>query len=213
MTAVAALTVAPPGTAVEVRSIHDTQGVAVLRPIVTAAALIETHKELTELVNTALVKDTDFGTIPGTKKPTLLKPGAERLCTAFGLRPEFDIIEQEIDHFREVPWTKRQKQWRNQFQGDRTFTWAEEAGTSQGFYRYVVRCRLLRRDTGDEVGQGVGSCSTLESKYVDRPRECENTALKIAKKRAHVDATLTTLGLSDRFTQDVEDTHGHAQPR
>jgi hypothetical protein len=33
----------------------------------------------------------------------------------------------------------------------------------------------------------------------------ENTILKMAKKRAQVDAVLTTFGLSDQFTQDMEE--------
>lgn len=195
-----------PAVPVEVHNVREAQGVAVLRPIITAAALIEAHKEVADLVNRVLQEGTDYGVIPGTgSKPALLKPGAERLSVAFGLRPEFDVLEEEVDHFREVPWYKRKKQWRNAHPGDKSFTWVEETGVSTGFYRYVIRCRLIRRETGEEMGQGVGCCSTLESKYVDRPRDSENTALKMAKKRAHVDAVLTTLGLSDRFTQDVED--------
>jgi len=78
-----------------------------------------------------------------------------------------------------------------------------EKGSSLGLYRYVVTCKLYRGDMC--VGEGVGSCSSLESKYIRNPRDFENTVLKIAKKRSFVDAILTTLGLSDRFTQDAED--------
>ena len=34
-------------------------------------------------------EDTHYGTIPGTPKPTLYKPGAEVLCTIYGLRADF----------------------------------------------------------------------------------------------------------------------------
>jgi hypothetical protein len=37
-----------------------------------------------------------------------------------------------------------------------------------------------------------------------------NTVLKMAKKRAHVDAVLN-FGFSDKFTQDIEDSNGHRQ--
>ena len=45
----------------------------------------------------------DYGIIPGTSKPTLLKPGAEKLCAMFRLAPEFSIqtIALEGEH-REV---------------------------------------------------------------------------------------------------------------
>lgn len=40
-----------------------------------------------------LMKDgKDFGKIPGVDKPTLLKPGAEKLCSFFGLSPKFSIV-------------------------------------------------------------------------------------------------------------------------
>lgn len=50
-----------------------------------------------------IVKDTlnqnhDFGVIPGTgSKPTLLKPGAEKLLMLMGLRSEFDIADSTRD--------------------------------------------------------------------------------------------------------------------
>jgi hypothetical protein len=65
--------------------------------------------------------------------------------------------------------------------------------------------RSFTATRGQVVGDCIGVCSTMESKYVDRPRDCENTALKIAQKRAHVGATLNAFGLSEQFTQDVED--------
>ena len=39
----------------------------------------------------------------------------------------------------------------------------------------------------------------------DNPADYYNTVLKMAKKRAFVDAILTTTGASDIFTQDIED--------
>jgi hypothetical protein len=105
---------------------------------------------------------------------------------------EFEIVEKEIDHDREVQWAKGSK--RNTY-----------SGVSRGLYRYVLKCYLIHRESGAIIGTGVGSCSTLESKYIDRPRDLENTVFKMAKKRAYVDATLTAYGLSDEFTQDVED--------
>jgi hypothetical protein len=39
----------------------------------------------------------------------------------------------------------------------------------------------------------------------DNPADYYNTCLKMAKKRAHVDAILTATAASDIFTQDIED--------
>jgi hypothetical protein len=45
---------------------------------------------ITELMKSAMVPAVDFGAIPGTAgKPTLLKPGAEKLCVMFQLAPAY----------------------------------------------------------------------------------------------------------------------------
>jgi len=159
-----------------------------LRPVARPVDLIEAHKEAATVIREALEDGRDYGRIPGAgDRKVLLKAGAERLSVAFGLRPVFSIISQEADHDREVHYVDRYK----------------KPAVSYGLYRFVVKCQLER--DGVVVGEGIGSCSTMESKYISRPRDCENTALKMAKKRATVDAVLSTLSLSDRFTQDVDD--------
>jgi hypothetical protein len=76
------------------------------------------------------------------------------------------------------------------------------------------------------VGFGVGSCSSMESKYrwrtakkfntetkkqeeerIENPNieDLFNTVLKMAKKRAFVDAVISTTGASDFVSQDIED--------
>jgi hypothetical protein len=175
---------------------------ALLRPVASAGDLIAAQKETHELIRSALEKGRDYGEIPGTDKPTLLKPGAERINLAFGVYPRYSVAEQEVDHIVEIPWKKRKWRW-GEKRGEKI--WEELSGTSLGLYRYVVKCELVLRGSGDVVGEGIGSCSTLESKYIDRPRDLENTVLKMAQKRAFVAATLNAYALSDRFTQDMED--------
>lgn len=173
-----------------------------IRPVAAPAEVMAVQEETRALIESALKEDRDYGVIPGTKKPTLLKPGAERINAAFACVAAYEVLEREIDHDRPNHYVKRSWVW-GQRKGEKI--WSEEPGQSEGLYRYVVLCRLIHRESGVEIGQGVGSCSTMESKYIDRPRDVENTVLKMAKKRAYVDATLTTFGLSDQFTQDVED--------
>lgn len=167
-----------------------------IRPVVKPVELIEAHKEAAEVIRQSLEDGRDYGRIPGAgDRKVLLKAGAERLSVAFGLRPVFSIITQEADHDRVVTYVDRYK----------------KPATSLGLYRFVVKCQLER--DGVVVGEGIGSCSTMESKYISRPRDCENTALKMAKKRATVDAVLSTLSLSDRFTQDIDDSDEEETPR
>lgn len=174
-----------------------------------------------------------FGLVPGCgDKPTLLKPGAEKLALVFKLHP---IIDNDRD--------------------------IRIVNLPDGHREVTVFCHIMSGNV--EVATGVGSCSTMESKYRYRggektptetpvPKEywnlseegkknealaiiggrgfgvmkhdgkwviCEkgekmenpdiadtyNTVLKIAKKRAFVDGILTATGSSDFFTQDLED--------
>jgi hypothetical protein len=78
----------------------------------------------------------DFGVIPGTDKPTLLKPGAERLCAAFGLDPRFETI-----------------------------TAIEQWDDDNPLFFYRVMCRLIHIETGLEVATGIGSCNSREGRY------------------------------------------------
>lgn len=74
-----------------------------------------------------------------------------------------------------------------------------------GFFCYEVKVFLIDYN-GVVKGEGVGITNTKESKYAkSNGYAVQNTVLKMAKKRALVDATLNVGNLSARFTQDVED--------
>jgi len=140
-----------------------------------------------EFVSQIMIEGEDFGVIPGTRtKPTLLKPGAEKLSAFFGLAPDIDV-------------TQRIEQWE-----------------APEFFQYEVKCSLRGAD-GRLRGSGIGSCSSRESQYKRRNlADVANTILKMAKKRAMVDAVLSTTGASQFYTQDVEvqqhDTYKQEQP-
>ena len=165
----------------------------------------------------------------GATKPSLLKPGAEKISTTFRLAPKYTITKTDLQN---------------------------------GHREYELICSLYHIPTGQFVGQGMGSCTTMESKYryrnaakkcpacgkesiikgkaeygggwlcwqkkggcgekwkdgdpaiekqpdgkveYDNPADYYNTVLKMGKKRAHVDAVLTATAASDIFTQDIED--------
>lgn len=50
------------------------------------------------VIQNTLKKEHDFGIIPGTSKPTLLKPGAEKIQMMFGVTSEFEVIERVQDY-------------------------------------------------------------------------------------------------------------------
>ena len=107
-------------------------------PAMSMEVALARRAAIVEFTRRIMVRDQDFGEIPGTNKPTLLKPGAEKLCNFFGLEPEFTPVVEEID------WTGIQH-------GGETFC----------YVRY--RCRLLRHNL--IVGVGEGSCNSWEYRY------------------------------------------------
>ncbi len=158
-----------------------------LKPLTNAADTLRSQNEIRKFVKDVLKDGHDYGIIKGTKTVTLLKPGSEKLLMAFGCVPVATVVESEIDHDKEVRYKKKN--------GD--------AGTVYGVYRYVVRVDVVDGN-GVVRGSALGSCSTMESKYIDRPRDCENTVLKMATKRAQVAAVLNTFGMSDTFALEDE---------
>lgn len=64
---------------------------------------------------------------------------------------------------------------------------------------FVMCCRLFSRETGKFLGEGLGA------RKVGQKGGDENNSIKMAKKSAKVDAVLNVYGLSDLFTQDLED--------
>jgi hypothetical protein len=113
-------------------------GTGALMPVLSIEAALERRSIFVEYVKQLMVDGMDYGTIPGTPKPTLHKPGAEKLCTLFGFVPEFEAVQVVED------WTGQ-----------------DHAGEPFFFYRY--RCRLFRH--GMAVGEGFGSCNSFESRY------------------------------------------------
>lgn len=132
-------------------------------------------KMLQQYVREHMVEGEDFGVIPGSTKPTLFKPGAEKLNSIFGLAPIVEISNRIED------WEK-------------------------GFVSYEVKVSLVNKRTQQVEAEGIGSCNSKERRYArqDAP-SIANTVLKMAKKRALIDATLSATRASGLFTQDLED--------
>ena len=136
-------------------------------------AMMTRINDMRSIVQKNLVEGHDYGKIPGCPKPSLWKPGAEKILILFGLTSEYEVMDKVQDY-------------------------------ENGFFAFTVRAFLSRN--GQPVTQGVGHANTKERKYIKgNPYDLANTILKMAKKRAQVDAVLTVASLSDIFTQDLED--------
>jgi hypothetical protein len=55
------------------------------------------YNEFVNFSKSILKMDLDYGVIPGTPKPSLYKPGAEKLRLVYGLSSEHDCIEKVVD--------------------------------------------------------------------------------------------------------------------
>lgn len=137
---------------------------------------MNTIQQFQKVVQGSLVEGHDYGaSFFGANKPSLLKPGAEKILMLLGLSSEYEIIEKIQDY-------------------------------EEGFFAYTIRCILTKG--GQVITQGLGHCNSKEKKYTSDKQDIfmlGNTCLKMAKKRAQVDAALTVGSLSDIFTQDLED--------
>ena len=131
--------------------------------------------ELNEFVQKILVKGVDYGIIGGFSKPTLLKPGAEKLCDVFGFSKVVEV-------------TNRIEDW------------------EKGVFAYKVKLTLIAKETRALEAEGLGSCNSKEPSFQNQnPYTNVNTVLKMAKKRALIDAVLSATRASGLFTQDIED--------
>jgi hypothetical protein len=161
----------------------------------TAEDLAEQGRKVLEIKNTIMKDGVHYGSINGGKKPSLFKPGAEKLCAAFMLKPEFQTSSME-DPERTINWEKYDYKTRKQV-----------SGTTQGFINYDSSCTLVHIPTGEVWAKNVGgNCNNFEDKYRSQnPYNLMNTVEKMAEKRALVAAVLMGTALSDLFTQDIED--------
>lgn len=66
-------------------------------PAITAEAAAERYGAFKAFVQTQMKDGVDFGVIPGTRKPTLYKPGAEKICTLFGLSARSEMTDKIED--------------------------------------------------------------------------------------------------------------------
>jgi hypothetical protein len=187
----------PAGQGAEVRALapHPVSASPLDLPAEVFRAGLDRRKEnraaLMEWIRAALVEGVDYGRIHVVSKdkcragkhctnathfskPSLFKPGAEKICGMLGVGVHFPTLhdyEQAALHGVEL-------------------------------HNVIIRCEI-RDAAGHVVADGVGARS-LKQDYGDI-----NKALKMAEKSAHIDATLRMAGLSEVFTQDLEDmTHG-----
>lgn len=125
-------------TAVAVRGSREVT-TADFVPLFTVEAALARKKQINAILAGVLEEGSDYGKIPGTNdKKVLLKAGAEKLSSMFGLAPRFIPVQTIED------WTG-----------------ADHGGEPLFYYEY--RCELSRGERF--AGEAIGSCNSWESKY------------------------------------------------
>ena len=210
-------------------------GAFALMPVMNIQSAKLRYNQFREFVKECMTEGSDYGKVPGTDKDILLKPGAEKLLSLFGLSVRLTCAEKIED------WTGR-----------------DHDGEPFFYYRYV--CAIYAGLS--LVVESEGSCNSREVKYryrnaericpacgkatiikgkaefgggwlcfgkkggcgakfpngsteiegqivgkVANPDICDqvNTFQKMAQKRALIGSALIATNASEFFTQDMED--------
>lgn len=218
-----------PAAATDIAVRSPAGGELVVTPAAEASELVARLDVIRDAMDNAMTEGVDYGVIPGTNKPTLMKPGAEKLNVLFQL--DIQLTNEQThgpgDHltvtsravvfhaptgkrlgYGEGLCSTREKKYAKR-QGERVCPDCGKPAIIKGKAEYgggflcwarKDGCGAKFTDTDQRItGQQVG-----EVENPDLP-DLWNTVLKMAEKRARVDAVLAVTGASALFTQDVED--------
>ena len=149
-----------------------------------------------------------YGVIPGTGKPSLYKPGSETLLSMFHISCEpivEDLSTEDCIRYRVTA--------RGVHAPTGTVIGFGIGEASTGEEKYKWRKAYNREWNATDVDRRrikYGWDKEKREEYEilqvrTEPADLANTVLKMAKKRAQIDMTLTALAASDVFNQDLED--------
>jgi hypothetical protein len=198
--------------------------------------LIERAELVKQAMKAAMVQGEHYGVIPGTgSRPTLLKPGAEKLCTLFRCAPDFTIL-RSTETAEEITFVIRcdlihsptgqvvgsgigscssresKYAWRK---SQRKCPACGKATIIKGRPEYGGGWVCWSKSKADACG---AKFADVDKAITEQPEgripnpdlhDQHNTILKMAQKRALIAASLVAFAASDVFTQDLEDVdHG-----
>ena len=180
-----------------------------------------------------LIEGVDYGNVPGVDKPSLGKPGAEKLGLAYSLAARvetrltigdgltaptivydatchlhlgsFDGPEVGVGHGSCNSWESKYR-WRNQ---ERLCPTCGNPAIIAGKAEYGGGWLCFKKRGGCGAKFGTED-PRITGQQVGReenpePWDLANTLMKMAEKRSHVDSILRTTAASGIFTQDLEE--------
>ena len=199
--------------------------------------VLDQVRRIQDVMKIAMKEDEHYGVIPGTKKPSLLKPGAEKLCLTFRFGPEYEVLPSSRFDDAFIIYDIRCRLIHIPT-GTLVGTGLGSCNSREEKYRWRTsarKCPECQAETiikgKDEFGGGwlcykkkggcgakfeAGDARVTEQKegriLNDNPWDQANTIEKMVCKRALVAAVLNATAASDIFTQDLEDAHETSPP-
>lgn len=211
----------------EILPVLATTPVLAVTPTVKAAELVERLNVIKEAMATAMVQGVDYGRIPGTDKPTLWKPGAEKLAVLFQLdiQTATELLWAPDAHLTvlahttvfhaptgsrlgggEAACSTREHNYAYRKQ-ERTCPHCGAASVIKGKEEYGGGwlCWAKKHGCGAKWSDGDPAIESQPTGEIDNPDlpDLWNVVIKMAKKRAIVDGVLLVTGASAIFTQDA----------
>lgn len=158
-----------------------------------------------DVLKHVMVNDVDYGTIPGTQKPTLYKPGAEKLCVTFRLAADTPTIEAVPDYSGDIRY--RVQVPIRAANGAILAVGIGECSTGEEKYRWRRPVHQAEYDAAaeDQKRQKWTRDGDVWEQVRVNPPDVANTVLKMAHKRAYIHAVIMATAAGAIFTQDIED--------
>lgn len=160
-----------------------------------------------EVMRSIMKEDTHFGVIPGTKKPSLYKPGAEVLCVTFRIGDRYEVEDLTVDGMaryrvrcigvHQVTGVVLGEGLGECSSHEEKYKWRAAICTEE----FEVTPENMRRLKFSKWQNKVEKKQQIRTESADQA----NTILKMACKRAKIAMTLNATAASDIFTQDIED--------
>ena len=198
------------------------------------AALDTMRTRVARMQKALMVVDVDYGVIPGTgTKPTLLKPGAEKLCQAYGLAADFlpkrttgdgiavphlsyvtrcelhlgslDGVVIAVGYGAANSWERKHRYRRD----ERVCPSCSQKTIIKGKAEYGGGwvCFKKKGGCGSKWPDGASEIEGQSVGDIENPDpfDLDVVLAKMSEKRAFIDATLRATAASGLFTQDIED--------
>jgi hypothetical protein len=206
----------------------ESQPLALRHELSVEEVLARIHK-VHQTMDKAMVDGHHYGKIPGTDKPTLLKPGAELLNVMFRLDPQYETADR-VEEGGHLTVTSTCTLWHIPT-GQRWGSGQGSCSTHESKYAYrqaqricpacgkaaIIKgkaeygggwlCFKKRDGCGAKYKEGDAAIEAQETGRIANPDlpDTWNTVRKMANKRSLVAAVLNVTAASDIFTQDLED--------